>query len=901
MDNRQKDLLVTSSPISIERKPQLKAVQTDDRLSDSMADASGAKVLFTDYATVTSPELASAETIPPEIGEYEILGKLGSGGMGVVYRARKKGTNFEVALKVLPDALASDEHCKSRLQQEANSAAKLTHVNLVTVFENSRQGTSYIAMELIHGQSLAQMLESQGALSLEQFHHIFTQVCDGLLHAHSKGIVHRDIKPGNIMITPEGIVKIADFGIARMLEAFDQNPQTKLTATHVVLGTPAYMSPEQCLGLDLDVRSDIYSLGAVMFQSLAGREIFEGKNPIQVIAKHLHEDPPSVRAVDSAIPVPVSEVILRCLQKDPAQRYQDAGQVLLALKYADSKPKDRLPDKYRLPVRKQKPSRSAVPGVILIGALCFVGGLFFFNSTTSRVLTGTSEAKIEPKTEAELAAVLESEIRQWKSDLVAAKDVSERVLYTRWIGDAYMELAFPTPESYTKQLDAKRRSYLLTASRNLRQSVKLQEELNPDDAVLDNIYDHLQKASYYLDCESDRLKYSQARAKFLERSPKRLNESLVQCYYDIASSLNRLEYDKKQIKDSFRKSISYDKLLHGSLIGDCVLASYTDLVYELERGGENREALVVVNEQIQREIARWGLYDSVLRYAYESKARLLDNLKRHEEAKKVREQIRQLKPSEIDTGPGYKVSIEFLESEFEKADNDRDRATAIASIIWQYMYEAFPTNESWTEHLDGKQTKLMNAALRWFQKYANLIPSVHPHRSELVQFYSSYFNVLFALGRFNDAVNIAQKRCQLYEAPQAVLDNKAVRALSDLANVYIRTGQEPKIIDEILSRALTSNKNLHGDKVCLAAVDAYSMLADGKLAEGDLNGALKLVDEAVDKTIVTFGKRSKCLKDLLVLKLKVCEHLHRPELIKKVGVQLSGLNKDFTEEEVVKD
>lgn len=655
----------TATRLSLQRNPQLKAVAADEVLTH-FAEVLGATVVTVDERTSGPPAMQSGgeaelceaaggvaerttpigpitppmdtRANPEEIGEYQILDKLGSGGMGVVYRARKRGTDFEVALKVIPDALANDENCKKRLRQEANAASKLTHVNLVTVFEDSQQGT-YIAMELVQGQNLAQLLEADGTLSLEQFQSIFTQVCDGLLHAHSKGVVHRDIKPGNILITPDGIVKIADFGIARTLEVFDPNPQ--MTATHTVVGTPDYMSPEQCLGQGLDVRSDIYSLGAVMFKALTGREVFEGQNPIQVIAKHLHEAPPSARDMCSSIPIPLAEIILRCLQKDPVQRYQDAGQVLLALKHADSKPKSRLPLKYRLQTSTKRPAKLAIASIVALAALFFGGWQLFHTpdntpaagpAQTTAALTVTTPPPRSPKD-------IEAEIAQWKLDLAKATEPADKVLYRRWIGDAYMSLVFFEPHSYSLPLDTGRKAWLLSATKYLKEAEALQLKINPNDAVLDNIYDNLQNAAFYLECESDCLKYSQIRAKFLERT-QLMNDSLVKCYHDTGTSMSRLQYPKKQIIEAFRKSLYYDKLINSEQMGDYALPVYSDLVLELETGGRFSEALDVINEEIQRETARYGFDMSLLSYAYESKARVLDGLKRPADAKRIREFIK---------------------------------------------------------------------------------------------------------------------------------------------------------------------------------------------------------------------------------------------------------------------
>lgn len=839
----------------------------------------------------------AAEDIPEEIGDYQILSKLGEGGMGIVYRARRKGTDFDVALKVLPDALASDENCRKRLQQEASAASKLTHVNLVTVFDNSQAGTSYIAMELVHGQTLSDLLEANGSLSLTDFQNIFAQVCDGLLHAHSKGVVHRDIKPSNILVTADGTVKIADFGIARTLEALDPNPQTKLTATHTVLGTPAYMSPEQCLGQELDQRSDIYSLGAVMFQALTGQEAFEGKNAIQVIAKHLHESAPSLRSIDSLIPAPLEEIVMRCLQKDPALRYQNAGQVLLALKHAGARPRHRLPREFRTKLQERKPNGLAL--LLSVAAVCLVAfGIIKFagvSVTPPMVATFNKESKSDLK----YPGVSESDIRQWVTDLERAKDAAERVLYARWIGNGYMTLAFPDSEAYSKPLDQKRRNYLLNTVRYLRQAENIQLKLDGRDEVLDSIYDTLQQASFYLDCQSESLKYCRKRCKFLEQSPELMKESLVKAYANVASTMNTLSYDKNQVNEAYRKCIKYDKIVNGNRMGDYASSAYTELLYNLENCGKLSDALSLLNEQIDRETLRYGAFHFILRYGLESKIELLERMNRHAEALKVKEQIKKLHPPDPATLPqpqNLDVRIQGLENELKMEKSNREQATIIRTIIQEYMYEAFSNVDS-SDALDQRSVENVRSAVPWLQRYEKLIPSISPDKAELIQFYSCFFDTRFVLEQYTDGVALARKRCEVVETPPVIMNDIAIKSFSELANVLIRTGADAQTIDQMCLKAIDYNRKVHGKKISIPAVHAYYMLADGLHASARSTESLSLIDEAIGRIYQTFGRRSKSLSQLLQLKIRIYEDLHKPELVGKVKSQLAKLNNRYSSEE----
>jgi serine/threonine protein kinase/tetratricopeptide (TPR) repeat protein len=273
-------------------------------------------------------EQPKAQTV--DLGErYEVLEVIGYGGMGTVYRAKDKILGKEFAVKVLKDELAADESAIKRFEQEANAASDLTHLNMLAVYGHGKTpaGSHYIVMDLLEGESLAQLLKREGSLDANRAINISIQVCHALAHAHMKGLVHRDLKPSNIMLVKSGssadLVKVLDFGIAKLMPG-QKRETLNLTQTGEIFGSPSYMSPEQCLGCSQDARSDIYSLGCMMYEMIVGRPPLVGKNPIQTVAKHLNEDPPSLsKVVPSAqIPRGLEETIMRCLEKDTEQRYQ---------------------------------------------------------------------------------------------------------------------------------------------------------------------------------------------------------------------------------------------------------------------------------------------------------------------------------------------------------------------------------------------------------------------------------------------------------------------------------------------------------------------------------------------------------------------------------------------------
>ena len=255
-----------------------------------------------------------------KIGRYRILGELGRGAMGVVYRASDPALDRIVALKtiLLSDDVDNRKEYEKRFALEARAAGKLNHPNIVTTFDFGEEGDlAYLAMELLEGTDLRTRLK-KGALPSAEAVEIAVQVADGLAFAHERGVVHRDIKPGNIMILARGQVKIMDFGIARMRQADFK------TSTGMVLGTPKYMSPEQIAGEPVDHRSDIFSLGIVLYEMLTGTRLFAGEDVPQIThnVTNVEHEPPS--HVNPELPAMVDFIVARALKKDPEVRYQDA-------------------------------------------------------------------------------------------------------------------------------------------------------------------------------------------------------------------------------------------------------------------------------------------------------------------------------------------------------------------------------------------------------------------------------------------------------------------------------------------------------------------------------------------------------------------------------------------------
>lgn len=251
---------------------------------------------------------------------YELDYLIARGGMAEVYRARDRLLDRPVALKVLFPELSVDRSFVERFRREAQAAANLSHPNIVPVFDwGEDSGTYFIVMEFVDGRPLSAILKTAGPLSADRAADIGAHVANALGYANRHGVVHRDVKPGNVLITDEGQVKVTDFGIARAV-----NTEESLTQTGAVMGTATYFSPEQAEGIGVDARSDIYSLGVVLFEMVTGRPPFLGDTPVAVASKHVREHPPAPRELNPAVPPTLEAVIMKAMAKDPAFRYQTA-------------------------------------------------------------------------------------------------------------------------------------------------------------------------------------------------------------------------------------------------------------------------------------------------------------------------------------------------------------------------------------------------------------------------------------------------------------------------------------------------------------------------------------------------------------------------------------------------
>ncbi|MBW1834762.1 MAG: serine/threonine protein kinase [Deltaproteobacteria bacterium] len=322
-------------------------------------------------------------------GRYEIIKELGKGGMGVVYQAHDPQIDRPVALKVLREDRVVSKDFVSRFFKEAKFIGRLSHPNIVTVYDVGRDhGTIYIAMEYLQGQPFNEVIRS-GKLSVEKIVDIALQVANALGYAHEKGIVHRDIKPSNIILTDEGNVKLTDFGIAR---AEDSNAAQQ-TQAGVILGTPFYMSPEQVMGKRVDGRSDLFSLGVILYELIVGRKPFEGDHFTAIFRAITDDIPVAPLKIDDSIPQSLSDLIMKALSKNPNKRFQTSKEMGYALKTCLQAKESLL-----LPGKPISPKKKPVVSFLIMGLMAAVilgGTIYFFGAYNNKKQASSLSTRIE--------------------------------------------------------------------------------------------------------------------------------------------------------------------------------------------------------------------------------------------------------------------------------------------------------------------------------------------------------------------------------------------------------------------------------------------------------------------------------------------------------------------------
>ena len=371
-----------------------------------------------------SPVTITLETPKEELttgstfaGRYQIIEELGKGGMGKVYKAQDTEINEKVAIKLLKPEVAADEKTIERFRNELKFARKIRHKNVCQMFDlGEEKGTRYITMEFVDGEDLKRLIRKIGQMPIGRTVSIAMQVCDGLAEAHRLGVIHRDLKPQNIMVDEEGNARIMDFGIARSIKA------KGITDAGMMIGTPDYMSPEQVEGKDVDPRSDIYSLGVILYEMVTGKVPFEGDTPFTVGVKHKSEMPRNPRELNSQIPAEFSLVIMRCLEKDRKERYQSAGELRSELmKIAEGIPSTEREVPKRKPLTSREIKVQFTVKKLFIPALVILGMAII--AVVILKLLSPKEAPVIPSDKLSLAVVYfknntgDSNLDHWRNAL----------------------------------------------------------------------------------------------------------------------------------------------------------------------------------------------------------------------------------------------------------------------------------------------------------------------------------------------------------------------------------------------------------------------------------------------------------------------------------------------------
>lgn len=305
------------------------STKSTSTVSPTTAENSGSKGAHENESG--APAKTATHSLPNLGADLEVLSFIGEGGMGFVYRVLDKRIDKEFAVKLLRKELARDQTKHSRFKQEVDSATNLDHPNLVTVYHHATapDGTPYMVMDFVNGSSLAEMLTREVFLEPMRANALFLQICDGVAHAHLNGVVHLDLKPSNVLVAQNDkveIAKVSDFGIAQVMTDDSQ----QISQTEEIVGSLPYMSPEHCRGESLDYRSDVYSLGCLMYEVLTGKPPFVGENPVKTIMKHIQDKPPRLKSRLTRLDIPegLEKIVLHCLEKNPDHRYQNTEELI---------------------------------------------------------------------------------------------------------------------------------------------------------------------------------------------------------------------------------------------------------------------------------------------------------------------------------------------------------------------------------------------------------------------------------------------------------------------------------------------------------------------------------------------------------------------------------------------
>jgi len=416
---------------------------------------------------------------PELLGSFNLIEKLGEGGMGTVFRARDRVLNREMAIKVMRAELVGDRAAIKRFQKEAAAAGDLTHPNIAQVYKCSAdESAPYMVMEYVDGISMSQILKHERRISMKRLINMTLQICDALQYAHDKGVIHRDLKPSNIIVADgchSDVIKVVDFGIAKLAPA---NDTTGLTQSGEVFGSPEYMSPEQAKGIEVDQRSDLYSLGCILFEALSGRKLFSGDNAIQILLHHINT--PITDRLEllrtKRLPEPLIALVAKLLAKQPEKRYQSAQELAVDLQRFQLGTLS----SWRLKTKKKTVVVAAASIVVALGT--FISALILSDHPLKEGAIAIN------RSEADEATSFDS--RAWT--IVPPSPDAAVQSWFKWLGECDSRLDEPDVNGGSELRDAR-----LYVHMQLDRRIGAEQAVPPDvmDALIDNVTDSSPSAS----------------------------------------------------------------------------------------------------------------------------------------------------------------------------------------------------------------------------------------------------------------------------------------------------------------------------------------------------------------------------------------------------------------------